>query len=51
LKAEKGSLFTNGFYFSILEIADKHTGEKQMMQLESEWKKRLLIRDAGLNGN
>ncbi|WP_434603112.1 GIY-YIG nuclease family protein [Pseudomonas sp. Z1-12] len=51
LEAEKGSVFTNGFYFSILEIADKNTGEKQMMQLESEWKRRLLTRDAGLNGN
>lgn len=51
LENEKGSIFTNGFYFSILEIADKHTGEKQMLQLESEWKRRLLTRDAGLNGN
>jgi len=51
LKAEKGSTFTDGFHFSILEIADKHTGKEQMLERESDWKRRLLTRDSGLNGN
>lgn len=51
LKAEKGSIFTNGFHFSILEIADKHTGKEQMIERENDWKRRLLTRDSGLNGN
>jgi hypothetical protein len=51
LEREQGTIFTNGFHFSILEIADKHTSENQMIDLESEWKRRLLTRDAGLNAN
>jgi hypothetical protein len=51
LKAEKGTIFTDGFHFSILEIADKHTGKQQMLDRENDWKRRLLTRDSGLNGN
>jgi hypothetical protein len=51
LKSTKGDLFTDGFHFSILEIADKHTGTEQMRERENDWKRRLLTRDSGLNGN
>lgn len=51
LRDEKGTIFTDGFHFSILEIADKHTGTEQMLERENDWKRRLLTRDSGLNGN
>lgn len=51
LRDEKGAIFTDGFHFSILEIADKHTGKEQMLERENDWKRRLLTRDCGLNGN
>ncbi|WP_346830917.1 GIY-YIG nuclease family protein [Pseudomonas abietaniphila] len=51
LRDEKGTIFTDGFHFSILEIADKHTGKEQMLERENDWKRRLLTRDSGLNGN
>lgn len=42
--------FEQNFGFSILEIADEHTGKDQMMQKVTHWKRRLLTRDSGLNG-
>jgi hypothetical protein len=51
LRAENGTIFTDGFHFSILEMADKHTGKQQIIDRENDWKRRLLTRDSGLNGN
>ena len=39
------------FRFSILEIADVHTGEADVLARESHWKSVLLSREHGLNGN
>ncbi|WP_265533892.1 GIY-YIG nuclease family protein [Pseudomonas saponiphila] len=51
LHARRGETFAENFRFSILEIADKHTDKEEMMQKEIHWKRRLLTRDSGLNGN
>lgn len=51
LKGRRGDGFAANFRFSILEIADKHTGAEEMMRKEIHWKRRLLTRDSGLNGN
>lgn len=51
LHTRRGKDFAENFRFSILEIADKHTGKDEMMQKEIHWKRRLLTRDSGLNGN
>jgi hypothetical protein len=51
LRTKRGKNFAENFRFSILEIADKHTGTDEMMQKEAHWKRRLLTRDSGLNGN
>ncbi|WP_460094101.1 GIY-YIG nuclease family protein [Pseudomonas sp. S2_B03] len=51
LHTERGKDFAENFRFSILEIADKHTGKEEMMRKEIHWKRRLLTRDSGLNGN
>ncbi|PUA47524.1 hypothetical protein C5U62_06015 [Pseudomonas protegens] len=51
LHTRRGENFAENFRFSILEIADKHTGKDEMMQKEIHWKRRLLTRDSGLNGN
>nr|WP_294977139.1 GIY-YIG nuclease family protein [uncultured Pseudomonas sp.] len=51
LKARRGDDFAARFRFSILEIADKHTGAEEMVNKETLWKQRLLTRDCGLNGN
>ncbi|PTT68485.1 hypothetical protein DBR26_13205, partial [Pseudomonas sp. HMWF007] len=51
LRTKRGKNFAENFRFSILEIADKHTGKDEMMQKEIYWKRRLLTRDSGLNGN
>ena len=51
LHKQRGDSFAENFRFSILEIADKHTGKDEMMLKEIHWKRRLLTRDSGLNGN
>lgn len=51
LHKKRGENFAENFSFSILEIADKHTGKEEMMLKENHWKRRLLTRDSGLNGN
>ncbi len=51
LHTKRGKDFAENFRFSILEIADKHTGKEEMMLKEIHWKRRLLTRDSGLNGN
>ncbi|RMV80675.1 GIY-YIG nuclease family protein [Pseudomonas amygdali] len=51
LHTKRGKDFAENFRFSILEIADKHTGKEEMMEKEIHWKRRLLTRDSGLNGN
>lgn len=51
LHKKRGEHFAENFRFSILEIADKHTGTEEMMLKEIHWKRRLLTRDSGLNGN
>ena len=43
--------FGQTFAFSILGIADKDTGKDEMMQKVIHWKRPLLTRDSGLNGN
>ena len=39
------------FRFSVLEIADVHTGEADVLEREAHWKRVLLSREHGLNGN
>lgn len=39
------------FRFSVLEIADVHTGEADVLARETHWKRVLLSRSHGLNGN
>ncbi|QXG39150.1 GIY-YIG nuclease family protein [Pseudomonas viridiflava] len=51
LHKKRGYGFADNFRFSILEIADKHTGVDEMKLKEIHWKQRLLTRDSGLNGN
>lgn len=51
LHKKRGDGFADNFRFSILEIADKHTGVDEMKLKETRWKQRLLTRDSGLNGN
>jgi hypothetical protein len=41
----------SAFRFSILEIADIHTGEDDVLAREAHWKRVLLSRSHGLNGN
>lgn len=51
LHKRRGEAFAENFRFSVLEIADKHTGKDEMKLKEIHWKRRLLTRDSGLNGN
>ena len=39
------------FRFSVLEIADVHTGEADVLAREAHWKRVLLSREVGLNRN
>lgn len=39
------------YRFSVLEIADTHTGEQEVLARESHWKRVLLSRVHGLNAN
>jgi hypothetical protein len=40
-----------GFRYSVLEIADIHASDNDILQRESHWKEILLTRDHGLNSN
>ena len=51
LLKELGQSHIDHFQFSILEIADTHTGEKEILQRESHWKSVLLTRLHGYNKN
>lgn len=44
-------LHSNGFSFSILEIADTHASPEQILSRESHWKTVLQTREHGLNSN
>jgi hypothetical protein len=46
---EKGS--RANLQYSVLEIADTHTSEKEILARESHWKEVLLTRIHGLNSN
>ena len=50
LKAE-GRGRVNAFRYSILEIADTHTGKDDILAREAHWKSVLLTRSHGLNAN
>lgn len=51
LLAEDGLERAKSFRFSILEIADIHTGDDDVLARESHWKRVLLSRQHGHNGN
>lgn len=51
LLKEMGQSHVDNFHFSILEIADTHTGEREILQRESHWKSVLLTRRHGYNKN
>lgn len=51
LAAADGVARAHGFRFSVLEIADIHTGEAEVLAREAHWKRVLLSRRHGLNGN
>ena len=51
LLKELGQSHIDNFQFSILEIADTHTGEREILQRESHWKTVLLTRRHGYNKN
>jgi len=48
---EKGSEHANGFQYSILEIADTHASDQDVIDREVHWKNVLDSRQHGLNGN
>lgn len=41
----------NNFQFSILEIADIHEGDQDIIRRKTHWKRVLLSRAHGLNSN
>ena len=51
LLAVEGAERANDFRFSILEIADIHDSEAELLTRETHWKRLLLTRDHGLNAN
>jgi len=51
LLLEKGDERAKKFRFSILEIADTHTSQMEIVRRESHWKSVLLTRGHGLNAN
>ncbi|WP_217358057.1 GIY-YIG nuclease family protein [Alteromonas pelagimontana] len=51
LLEEMGTSSSNHFRFAILEIADTHTSEKDVLRRESHWKQVLLSRQFGFNAN
>ncbi len=48
---EHGEDRAKGFRYAILEIADTHTDREGVFQRESHWKRMLLTREFGYNGN
>lgn len=51
LKKQFGEVPFEDFYFSILEIADTHSSENEILVRESHWKNVLLTRQFGYNDN
>lgn len=51
LLAKQGKDRLNAFRYSILEIADTHASEQDILGRETHWKKVLLTRSHGLNAN
>ena len=51
LKKQFGEVPFENFYFSILEIADTHSSENEILVRESHWKNVLLTRQFGYNDN
>lgn len=51
LLAREGRDRLDAFRYSILEIADTHTGEADILERETHWKDILLTRSHGLNAN
>jgi hypothetical protein len=47
----EGPYYANHFRYSILEIADTHASELDILERESHWKSVLLSREFGYNGN
>jgi hypothetical protein len=47
----EGPDYANHFHYSILEIADTHASELDVLERESHWKHVLLSREFGYNGN
>ena len=51
LKKQFGDVHFENFYFSILEIADTHSSENEILVRESHWKNVLFTRQFGYNNN
>lgn len=51
LLEEKGGDYAKNFQFSILEIADTHANEKDIIEREGHWKEVLFSREFGYNKN
>lgn len=51
LIVQKGRKYARHFRFSILEIADFHTTDDEIIEREQHWKRALLSRDRGMNRN
>jgi len=51
LLKENGSEHASGFQYSILEIADTHASDQDVIDREVHWKNVLDSRLHGLNGN
>lgn len=51
LLSAEGESRANAFRYSILEIADTHASERDILDRETHWKKVLLTRSHGLNAN
>ena len=48
---ENGKSYSNNFQYSILEIADTHSSNEDILARESFWKDILCSRTYGYNGN
>lgn len=48
---EGGPSRAESFHFSVLEIADTHTKAQEVLEREAHWKRVLLSREHGHNGN
>ena len=51
LLRETGAKTADNFRFAVLEIADIHSSEKEVLRRESHWKEVLLTRQYGYNAN